>query len=70
MDILRQHLKGERGRLKLLAEALAINPGAISQWNKVPPERVLAVENITGISRHDLRPDLYGPAPKKRARAA
>jgi DNA-binding transcriptional regulator YdaS (Cro superfamily) len=71
MDILRQHLKAERGRLTQLAEALAINPSAISQWEKVPAERVPAVEEATGISRHDLRPDLYGPAPKtKRARAA
>jgi hypothetical protein len=67
--ILRQHLKAERGRLTQLAEALAINPSAISQWEKVPAERVPAVEEATGISRHDLRPDLYGPAPKKKRAA-
>lgn len=71
MDILRQHLKGERGRIKNLAEALGVFPSAISQWTKVPSERVLKVEEVTGISRHDLRPDIFGPAPKvKRARAA
>ncbi|MDQ0305303.1 transcriptional regulator [Ancylobacter polymorphus] len=40
-----------------------------SRWEtgrrRVPAERVLDVERITGISRHDLRPDLYPrePAP-------
>ncbi len=71
MDILRQHLKSERGRFKHLAEAIGVFPSAISQWTKVPAERVLAVEEATGISRHDLRPDLFGEAPKtKKARAA
>ena len=32
---------------------------AISQWRQVPPLRVLAVERITGVSRTELRPDLY-----------
>lgn len=42
---------------------------AIPTWNRwengrrrVPAERVLDVERVTGISRHELRPDLYGPA--------
>lgn len=73
MDILREHLKGERGRLKSLADALGIFPSAILQWEKVPAERVPAVEQATGISRHDLRPDIFGEPPKaktKRARAA
>ena len=39
----------------------AISPQAISQWKQVPAERVLDVERATGISRHDLRPDLYPP---------
>lgn len=41
-----------------------ITPQAISQWKKVPAERVLDVERAIGISRHDLRPDIFGPAPK------
>lgn len=34
---------------------------AISQWKKVPVERVLVIERLSGISRHELRPDIYGP---------
>lgn len=72
MDILREHLKGERGRLTSLALKLGINPGAISQWTRVPAERVPAVAEATGLSAHDLRPDVFGPkpTPKKTRRAA
>lgn len=41
-----------------------ISSQAVSQWAEVPPRRVLVVEKITGISRHELRPDIYGPAPQ------
>ena len=50
------------GGLTKLAEPLGISKQAVSQWDEVPPLRVLAVERISGVSRHDLRPDLY-PAP-------
>lgn len=42
-----------------LAAKLDITPQAISQWKRVPAERVIAVEAASGVSRHDLRPDLY-----------
>lgn len=42
-----------------LARALEIKSPAVSQWKRVPQKRVLAVEALTGISRHDLRPDIY-----------
>jgi len=47
------------GNLAALAEKLAISPQALSQWQRVPSARVLEVERITGVSRHELRPDLY-----------
>ncbi len=37
-----------------------ITPQAISQWKVVPPEKVLKVEQITGVSRYELRPDVFG----------
>ena len=47
------------GGLAGLAGPLGVTPQAISQWDEVPPLRVIAVERVSGISRHDLRPDLY-----------
>lgn len=59
MSALKQYLDEERGRLKRLAAALGVTPPAICQWHQVPAERVLHVERVTGVSRHDLRPDIY-----------
>lgn len=44
-----------------LASKLGITSQAISQWRRVPVERVLDVERLTGISRTALRPDIYPP---------
>lgn len=67
MEPLREYLKAERGRAKGLAEKLGVFQSSVSQWangtSKVPPERVLEIEGITGISRHALRPDIFGAAP-------
>lgn len=53
-----------------LAKALGgITSQAVSQWKKVPAERVIDVERVTGISRHDLRPDIFGPIPEKETAA-
>lgn len=37
---------------------------AIHQWRKrgIPPARVIDVEALTGVSRHELRPDVFGVA--------
>jgi DNA-binding transcriptional regulator YdaS (Cro superfamily) len=52
-----------------LAKELRITHGAVFQWDRVPAERVLEVERVTGIPREELRPDLYpptaSPAPEK-----
>lgn len=47
------------GGLTVLAESLGITKQALSQWDEVPPLRVLAVERVSGVPRHELRPDLY-----------
>lgn len=51
------------GTASELARRLGIKPAAVLQWKRVPAERCLEVERLTGISRHELRPDIYGPAP-------
>lgn len=42
-----------------LARRLRIKAQSVTKWPRVPAERVLQVEAITGVSKHDLRPDLY-----------
>lgn len=58
-----------------LARAVGISSPAVSQWVRVPPERVIAVERATRrqVTRYELRPDIYPPdeaADPKRAGAA
>lgn len=48
------------GGLSKLAAELGIKHQAFYSWRQVPPARVLDLERITGISRHDIRPDIYG----------
>lgn len=53
-----------------LARAVGVTHQTIHSWikaGKVPATRVLAVEAATGISRHELRPDVFGPAPDQDA---
>jgi TorA maturation chaperone TorD len=47
------------GGISALARRLGVAQPSISNWSKVPAERVLAVESITAVSRTVLRPDLY-----------
>jgi len=50
-----------------IARLLGVTPQAVNQWvsgnRPVPPRHVLAIEAATGVSRHELRPDVFGPAP-------
>lgn len=56
---------GQAALARLLAQQTGrpIRQGHIWAWihrsRRVPPEMVLAIEDATGISRHELRPDLY-----------
>lgn len=55
-EVLKEVPQGE------LARRLGITSQAITGWvraGRVPVQRVLAVEAITGVSRHKLRPDVY-----------
>ena len=64
MDKLTEYLKASHGRSIALAAALGITPGAVSQWDRVPIERVADVSRITGIPREDLRPDIFASPPE------
>lgn len=49
------------GGQKGLADALGVSPQAIHKWKgtRIPAERVLDFERVTGVSRHRVRPDIY-----------
>lgn len=52
------------GSAKALAEKLGLSPMSISYWQTrsagmVPAERVIRVFEVTGVTPHELRPDLY-----------
>lgn len=36
--------------------------GWLHRSKRVPPQYVIPIERTTGISRHDLRPDIFGRA--------
>lgn len=63
-----QRYRGDRS-LKSVAEEFKVNRSTILRWETgdVPVERVHEIERVTGISRHDLRPDIFGPAPASAA---
>ena len=42
-----------------LAQRLGLHAVSVAQWTFCPPQHVEAVEAASGVSRHDLRPDLY-----------
>ena len=43
-----------------LARQIGISQPSVSNWVRVPAERVVSVEVVTGVDRAILRPDLYG----------
>jgi len=47
------------GGVAQLARKIGVAQPSVSNWNRVPAQRVIAVEAATGVSRKQLRPDLY-----------
>lgn len=57
------------GGIRQLADRLAISYQAVRKWSRIPADRVIEIERLSGIPRERLRPDLYGaprPRPKRR----
>lgn len=62
------------GSQQALADALGIRSPSISEWRArgargIPAERCLPIERATGgaVTRYELRPDVFGPAPVPQA---
>ena len=66
VDLLVEKIGSQKG----VADLVGVSPQAITKWinGRIPAERVLEIERLTGVSRHELRPDLY-PREKPRFEA-
>lgn len=64
------------GGLTELARKIGVaTPQVVANWRtrkSVPPEYCIPVEEATDgeVTRHDLRPDIFGDPPKRRAVSA
>lgn len=50
------------GSQAALAEKLGIRQTAVSNWlvrEHLPVEQAIEIERVTGVPRHELRPDLF-----------
>lgn len=59
-----ERAKGERTQAEF-ADLIGVTQPLVSYWlsrGQVGAQYVLTVEEKTGVSRHDLRPDIFGPA--------
>ncbi|WP_090964820.1 YdaS family helix-turn-helix protein [Aureimonas phyllosphaerae] len=57
-DALRRAIR-KAGGPSVIGLAAGISQQAVGQWEICPPLRVLIVERCSGVSRYELRPDLY-----------
>ena len=51
------------GGVSELARRIGISQPSVSNWDRIPAERVLSVEAATGVARAVLRPDLFSGRP-------
>jgi DNA-binding transcriptional regulator YdaS (Cro superfamily) len=55
------------GGYSAMARKLGIDRNAIRRWHSVPDHWIIEIEQLTGVPREELRPDLYlAPRPRKR----
>lgn len=49
-----------------VASCLGIKMPSIYSWSRIPAEHVLTIARMSGISPHEIRPDVFGPEPRAR----
>jgi DNA-binding transcriptional regulator YdaS (Cro superfamily) len=57
------------GGMRALARLLGLSHTAVQKWERIPAERVVEIETLTGIARERLRPDLYRIPPRQPSHA-
>ena len=60
-----EELFARRGAITRIATELGISTAAVSQWRRVPDDRVADVARILGVTAETLRPDLTAPPPPR-----
>lgn len=63
LDRAKEQLGGAAGIASKLSERdpdRKLTAQAVSQWKRVPADRCLDIAALTGISVHELRPDVFG----------
>jgi len=58
-----REIASKAGGVVALSKALGLSRAAVSQWKRIPIDRVMDVERLTGVSRIELRPDVFGDRP-------
>jgi transcriptional regulator with XRE-family HTH domain len=59
-DALRRYREAADLSLEALAGQFGVNRSTVLRWErKVPADRIVDIERVTGIPRRHLRPDLY-----------
>lgn len=72
---LKDYIRDGGNKTRLIAEACGVTPPAVRHWangiRRCPPdlETIEAIEEATGgsVTRHDLRPDVFGGPDNSRA---
>lgn len=52
-------IRRTKGLQSKIARILKISRQAVDGWSVIPLNRIIQVEEITGIDREKLRPDIY-----------
>jgi len=50
------------GSVAKLADMLGVSRQVLYKWKRIPADRILEIERLTGVPRASLRPDLYEAA--------
>ena len=63
-SLLTAYRKANGQTIDALAASLGVDRTTVWRWEtgRVPVERLADVERLTGLSRRDLRPDIFGDA--------
>ena len=54
------------GGIAALADKIGVDRTTPYTWRQVPPHHVRRISQVTGIPKHELRPDLYEPPASER----